>query len=720
MLAAEPRTVLGDFGGTTFRERGKFWTFSSRDGRYFVRTDDVAGPPAEFEVTYTFGWFPLQQYLVPMSGGRLQCLSVAWDVPGRRWYSLYPGQNVPPDDWLHWTRPALNWNTMCSQCHSTGVQKRFDPQTDTFRTTWEEISVGCEACHGAGSRHVEWSRQPAKGRPVVAHAGFEVKTTALPPRDLVNLCAPCHSRRSELRDMSHPAAEPLAAHLPTLLVPGSFHADGQILDEDYEVHSFEQSKMFDQGVTCSDCHDVHSGKRHKEGNALCVTCHKSDTYDTAAHHFHKPLVDGKPSAGAACVSCHMPGRNYMVVHFRRDHSLRVPRPDLTKSIGTPNACSQAGCHAAQPIDWVVANYERWYGPTRKPHYGTVLAAARDGESSARAGLLALAADRRRPAIVRATALDLLGRYPGDDATRLLEQSLGDSAALVRRTAADRLPGGDAARLAKNLSPLLQDPTLAVRIEAATRLAGLPAGLIPGSHARAFEAAMGEARSALAFSADMPSGRHNWAILEEALGNPTEAEAQYRKALAIDSQFYASAVNLSLLLNRQGRNAEALELLERAAAANPHDAAAAFNLGLLLAEMGRSGQAEKALRAALAADPELAPAAYNLAVLVGERDPAQAAELCLRAAKSRPAEPKYAFSQAYYQMSSGRDREAIATLESLVAAHPGFVDAVLMLGDLLAKHGRSNEAAAIYDRALAAEGLPKDARASLAARRQALR
>ncbi len=474
MAPAREDTVLGDFNDATFTEKGKTTRFSRKDGKYLVHTEGPDGTPGDFEVAYTFGWFPLQQYLIPFPGGRLQALTIAWDVQKKRWYSLYPDQVIPPTDWLHWTRPAQNWNVMCSECHSTGVRKRYDPEHDTYQTTWSEVSVGCEACHGPGSLHVEWAKAPPMARLPAENVALPVKTSGLTGRDLVNLCGPsCHARRSGLRDQDRPGGEPLDVVLPVLLAPGLFYPDGQILEEDYEYHSFLQSKMYATGVKCSDCHDVHSAKRHKDGNDLCVRCHRADTYDTDTHHFHKKVVKGRPSEGASCVACHMPGRNYMGVHFRRDHSLRVPRPDLSAQLGTPNSCSQSGCHADKPLKWVVQAYNKWYGVKRKPHYGTVLAAARERKPEARAELLELAADRLRPAIVRATALDLLWVYPGEESTRLLQQALTDEDALIRRTAAHHVRFADPTQLVKVLAPLLRDPALAVRTEAASRLAEVP-------------------------------------------------------------------------------------------------------------------------------------------------------------------------------------------------------------------------------------------------------
>jgi Tfp pilus assembly protein PilF len=713
MAPAREDTVLGDFDDAAFSERGKTTRFFRKDGKYFVRTEGPGGEPGEFEVAYTFGWFPLQQYLVPFPGGRLQALAIAWDVQRKRWYSLYPDRSIPPADWLHWTRPGQNWNAMCSDCHSTAVRKRYDPEQDAYQTTWSEISVGCEACHGPASRHVEWARAPAGARRPVENAALPVKTSALAGPELVNLCAPCHSRRSQLRDLDRPGGEPLDAFLPVLLSPGLFHADGQILEEDYEYHGFLQSKMYAKGVTCRDCHDVHSAKRHADGNDLCLRCHRADTYDTDAHHFHKKVRQGRPSGGASCVACHMPGRNYMGIHFRRDHSLRVPRPDLSARIATPSACGQSGCHADKSVAWTVAAYNRWFGAEREPHFGMVLAAARARKPEARADLLKLAADRLRPAIVRATALDVLWAYAGEESIRLLQQALADEDPLIRRTAAHHIRFTDPRQVVNVLAPLLTDPALAVRIEAVSRLAELPRTLLAENQARDFGRALEEYRKVLAYTADMPSGRFNWANLEQHLGRPDLAEQQYRRALAIDGQFFPAQVNLALLLAQRGRNAEAEQLLKAARQANPQDAAVAFNLGLLLAETGKRAEGEAALRAALKADPQMAPAAYNLAVLVAPRNPAEAVKLSRKAAGLRPEEPRYAFTLAFYQHQRGEAKAATSTLETLLARHPAYGDAYLLLGELYVKASKVHEARQLFARALEVKELPDAYRSRIA-------
>ena len=371
MQAARPETVLGDFSGATFPHRGKTWRFYRRGEKFLVDAEGPDGALHEYEIAYTFGIRPLQQYLVPFPGGRLQCLSAAWDTERKRWFFVYPGRDdIPPDDWLHWTRPGQNWNTMCADCHSTAVQKRYDVEADLFRTTWSEIAVGCEACHGPGSLHVTWADQPAMARPAAPNFALTTRTSNLSNVQLVTLCMPCHSRRAQFADQGMPGGEPLDHYLPTLLGQGVFHADGQILDEDFEYHSFVQSKMYANNVKCSDCHDVHRARRYKEGNDLCTRCHRADTYDVETHHFHKKIVKGKSSDGALCTSCHMPGQNFMVVHFRRDHSMRVPRPDLSVVARNAERVQRRGVPCG-------ASPSR--GPWPRSRSGTARRASRTGE-----------------------------------------------------------------------------------------------------------------------------------------------------------------------------------------------------------------------------------------------------------------------------------------------------------------------------------------------------
>jgi len=409
MDVASDETVLGDFDDATFTHHGVTSRFYRRDGKFFVLTEGPGGEMTEFEVTHVFGHDPLQQYLVPFPGGRMQTLNLTWDVERGRWYSQYPELDIPPDDWLHWSRGGQNWNGMCAECHSTNLRKGYDPETDSYETTWSGIDVSCEACHGAGSRHVAWARVAPMARPDIPEMGLAVRTSRISPRQMVELCAPCHSRRAELGDYDHTGAELLDHMLPSLISDGLYHADGQLLDEVYVYGSFLQSKMYAREVSCPDCHDSHSLQLHRQGNELCLHCHQREVYDTADHHFHKKIHEGVESDGAKCVKCHMVEQPYMVIDWRADHSFRVPRPDLSAELGTPNACTQSGCHDDKPLQWSIDAYTGWYGKARKPHFGIAFAAAREGDPAVRPELARIAASDLNAPIVRATALELLAR-----------------------------------------------------------------------------------------------------------------------------------------------------------------------------------------------------------------------------------------------------------------------------------------------------------------------
>jgi predicted CXXCH cytochrome family protein len=670
MAVARDDTVRGDFNDTTFTDHGVTSRFYRRDGKFFVNTEGPGGKMAEFEITYTFGWRPLQQYLIPFPGGRLQALSVAWDTEQKRWFYMYPGQAIPASDWLHWTRNGQNWNGMCAECHSTNLKKNYDPQTQTYDTTWSDINVGCEACHGPGSRHVSWAKIPPMARPALANRGLVVSTANLSGPQQVDLCAPCHSRRAEIGDYDHTGGSLLNHMLPSLLTEGLYEADGQQLEEVYKYASFLQSKMYARGVGCFNCHDSHSVKLLKEGNELCLQCHQREVYDTADHHFHKAVYQGKPSDGVKCMKCHMVERPYMVIDWRADHSFRRPRPDLTLEIGTPNACNQSGCHQDKSARWAADAYRKWYGEARRPQFGTTFAKARKDDPSAQSELVRIVDNALQPAIVRATALELLDRYPGEAATKTSRAAILAEDPLIRWVATEHAPVFNPADSVSLLAPLLADPIKAVRLAALSRLASAPKDLFKPYQREAFDRALTEYRAAMAYTLDFASSGMNLGNLETALGHPAEAEKYYRLALGIDDLFFPAKVNLAVLLSGQGRNDEAERLLREVVGAYPDNGSAAYLLGLLLVEQQKHDEALTWLRRAADLMPSNARAHYNLGLLLQQRGQLDEAYRELsRALEVEPTNLDYLFALADHTLRRGRLQEALALSDRMIAAHP---------------------------------------------------
>ncbi len=681
MDEASETTVLGNFNDAVFERFGVTSRFYRKNNDFYVHTQGPDGKMGDFEVKYTFGAYPLQQYLVPFPGGRLQCLPIAWDVKEKKWYHLYPNAPIDPKDWLYWTNAAQNWNGMCAECHSTNLKKNYMMKTDSYQTTWSEIDVGCEACHGPGSHHVEWAELPDMARPQTENYELMVKTAGISSRKQVELCAPCHSRRAILGDYTHAEPDLLDSLLPSLLTEELYFPDGQILEEVYVYGSFTQSKMYRRDVRCSDCHDVHSIKPVKEGNGLCLQCHRAAIYDSKEHHFHKKKGEkGEPirskegkvlyevGTGAECAQCHMPGRYYMGIDYRPDHSFRIPRPDLSIKLGTPNACNR--CHKDKTSLWSDQYMTKWYGPGRRAHYGNVIAAGRRQLPEAHQDLIKLAGDPLYPVIVRATAMSLLSAYPGDETNQVFELALVDEEALIRRTAVDSINASDPKKLTDLLASMLYDPVKAVRIEAARRLTEIPSPKLDENQNKTFRATLLEFQQAMEYSADFAFGRYNLANLYASLKKPELAIQNYQAALSIDDQFYPAKVNLATLYNQMGQNDKAEMLLRQVVTAQPELYEVKYSLGLLLAEEKQYAEAARYLQEAAGGMPDRSRVHYNLGLLLDYlgRD-LQAESALQRALELEPDNLEYLNAIAQYYLKREMYREAKRIAEQIISNHP---------------------------------------------------
>ncbi|MEW5981344.1 MAG: tetratricopeptide repeat protein [Acidobacteriota bacterium] len=708
MAVASDTTVLGDFDNAVFRYAGVTSTFSRRGGRFLIRTDGPDGQLHDYEVKYVFGVDPLQQYLIEFPGGRLQCLGIAWDTRpedegGRRWFHLYPNDRITHTDPLHWTGPNQNWNDMCADCHSTSLRRNYDLATNTYETTWTEINVSCEACHGPGSAHVRWAEARkqrgltgrddtgmglvARGLRAIDYGGFGVgDATSLAARVSdrerqtaeIQACAPCHARRGPIRVVPDAGAAFLDNYRPALLDDGLYYADGQMREEVYEYGSFTQSKMYMAGVTCSDCHNAHSLRQRATGNNVCSHCHLPLTYDAPAHHHHKQGTEA-----ALCANCHMMKTTYMVVDPRRDHSMRVPRPDYTVRFGVPNACTRP-CHEDRSVAWAADAVVKWYGPARTggADYVEALDAGRRGLAGAEPLLQSAVLNTQYPPIARATALTLLRELVPFASVEALQAGLRDPAAIVRSAAArvlDALPEPDRVRFGR---PLLTDQVRLVRAWAAAALAGTPAGLMTAADASRLAAAIAEYEALERAIAERPEAHLNLSGHYARLGLLAEAESALATALRLDPGSVPARINLADLYRAAGRDPEGERVLRAAIELAPEAAEPYHALGLLEVRLGRPAEALPMLRKAHELRPQNSRFGYVYAVALDSQGRTPEAVDVLQAVHEvRPADADVLSALASFERKRGRVAEAIAWAEALVRLRPADSAAQSLLSGL---------------------------------------
>ncbi|NOR71352.1 MAG: hypothetical protein GQ532_16930 [Methylomarinum sp.] len=608
MQEANVQTVLGNFKQAKFSKHGVTSTFFMRNGRFMVNTDGPDNKLHDYEVSYTFGVYPLQQYMVKFPQGKIQVLGIAWDSRskeqgGQRWFSLHPAETIKADDVLHWTGPNLNWNYMCADCHSTNLKKNYDVATKSYNTQWDAINVSCEACHGPASEHLAWSKSKDKqkstqdkGFPIhlsnTTINQWKINAKTRKPELLnnpeagkhkVELCAKCHSRRSQLDDNFVPGDNFRNHYLPSLLTEPLYYPDGKIKDEVYVYGSFMQSRMYQAGVTCTDCHNPHTLERKAAGDQVCQQCHLAEDYASNKHHFHN-----NESTGTSCIACHMPAKTYMGVDERNDHSFRIPRPDLAEKLATPDACTL--CHKDKSSPWAADAIKQWYGktPSGYQQFGSALHALEQQQEKALSlAYGVLVADA--PDIAKASVMGYLGEYRSRQTLMTSLQMLNSPEADIRRQALLALQSFPMQHTVAKIFPLLKDPVKIVRLEAARILAAVPRGSLAKEQTDLMNNVTEEYRQTLLFNADRPEAQVSLAELYSQQGQMAKAETAFKQALVLQPKYVPAYVNYTNFLQQQGKEQAAFELLQQGLN-EVDDAALYHSLGLWYI---RSKEKEKA-------------------------------------------------------------------------------------------------------------------------------
>lgn len=623
MKPASPEFVLGDFNNRTFDHFGEKSRFYKKGERYLIETQNAAGKPEEFEVAYTFGFYPLQQYLLKLPKGHLQALTIAWDSRpkaegGQRWFHLYPDEKISAGDPLHWTGAYFNWNSRCAECHSTNLKRNYQAADHSYNSQWSEINVACEACHGPGEKHINWAKQgAAAGEKHIntLHAsarwilkpGESIAKRELGPRQAgeqsaqINVCGSCHSRRRLLDNGLAPSAEKpfLAQHSIQSLLEPLYHRDGQIRDEVFVLGSFMQSKMYQHGVQCSNCHEPHSLKLKAPGNAVCSQCHVPTVYDQPKHHHHT-----QGSTGAQCVNCHMPETNYMVVDPRRDHSMKIPRPDLSDELGSPNACIQ--CHKKQDNSWASQNFKKWLQQAGKPLPAKPVLAEQNPQKL-------LSNFSRQPPLVAATILERLAQTPSNQSLLVAQSRLHHAEPIVREAAVNFLAVLPLPQRVQELLSSLDEPVLAVRLAIARQTLAAELSGLDSEQSQSLKKLWEDYYRSLLFHQDTAAGQLNLGLYHLAFRQFSLAEKSYRRAIDLEPLHLGAHLNLADLLRQQRAEQESLALLEKITSALPTAAAAQHAYGLALVRHKNYPAAIAALAAAAQLEPNNGRYQYVYAV-----------------------------------------------------------------------------------------------------------
>jgi tetratricopeptide (TPR) repeat protein len=672
------------------------------------------GPDGEkrHPIAHVMGGKNVYYFLTPMERGRLQTLPVAYDVRTGEWFDTagsgvrhFPGAGA--DAPVHWTDPMYTFNTSCHGCHVSQLSTNYDGKTDTYRTTWAEPGINCEACHGPAQEHVRVCQAAARSVPVRASEETPYGVTTN-PQDLKiistksfaaeqtnSMCGSCHAKMSPVSASFKPGDRYFDRFDLTTLEHPDFYPDGRDLGENYTMTTWRMSPCVKSGkLDCVHCH-TSSGRYRFKGNekpnAACLPCHRERVENAAAHTHHQADSDGN-----RCIACHMPMTDFARM-ARSDHSMRPPAPAASLKFKSPNACNI--CHKDKDATWADQQVKQWHQRDYQSlilAQGSLIDAARRGDWSQLGAILAYIGSKDRDEVFATSLIRLLHSCESQTKWPVVINALQeDPSPLVRAAAAQAMDGYASPESLKALARAAADGYLLVRVRAAASLAAIPVEQLPSEYRAAIARATTELLDALSARPDDYTSHYNLGNYYMQRGNHDKALASYLNAIRLRPDFVPPHVNVAFVYNAKGDNGKAEASLRNAIALDPNNPVVHLNLGMLLGEMKRPKDAEQAFRRTLEIDPNSAAAAYNLAVCLAPDRPVESLRWCRNAYQLRPEEGKYGYTYAFYLYQRRQTDEAAEVLKDMVRRNVPYGDAYALLGAIHLERGELDEAAAVY-------------------------
>ncbi len=609
----------------------------------------------EYPIAYALGGKNFYNFLTLLEDGRLQVLPIFYDVRNKAWRNTTTsmlrhfddGQQDTP---VSWRDPMLTFNAACFSCHVSQIDSNYDPKTDTYATTWKEPGISCESCHGPCSEHIRVCQAAPTNKPPADLALISWKKLTVQQQN--DSCSGCHAKAGSIT-ARYETGERFWDHFDlTTFENADYYSDGRDFGENYTLGSWLLSPCLKKGeLSCTHCH-TSSGRyrfKGKEANNACLPCHQQRV-ENATAHMHHPNGKG----ATECVQCHMPMNPFGGMN-QSDHSMRPPMPNLSKAVGSRNACIL--CHKDKDNDWALKQIRSWHPDFDKytaPELqrAQLVEALRKGRWQEIPAALAFIADLDSDPLFVTTLIRLLPPSNDPRQNSLLREQLKKSPhPLVRSATASALDADASPENHPALFAALADDYRLVRIRAAERLIALPEKDIPETQWKAYKAAVKEMWESLTLRQDHWTSSFNAGNILMRQNRDQEATEKYDRAHALRNDIAPPLINGAMALARLGNLPEAEIRLKEATVLPEPSAEAHFNLGLLYAEQKRNTEAEAALRECLKIQTNNAAAAYNLAILLAAKNIPETFRLLQQAIQNDPYNPRYVQTLAYYYLQT---------------------------------------------------------------------